>query len=213
MGAKKKKYYVVWSGKKPGVYLTWPECEAAIHGVSKAKYKAFESLDAAEKALAEGPSAYWGIKKIVPSLSAAELERIGQPIVESICVDAAWNAQTKVMEYRGVWYHDRSIIFEQGPYEKATNNIGEFLAIVHALALMQQREIDWPIYTDSRTAISWVRKKKAKSKSMAKGETSPKINDLVGRAERWLQANQYVNEVLKWATKAWGEIPADYGRK
>lgn len=117
------------------------------------------------------------------------------------------------MEYRGVWFRDRSIAFQRGPFQNATNNIGEFLAIVHALALMSKQSMDWPIYSDSQTAISWVRKKRVNSKSMRKGETSDQINDLVERALRWLKENDYKNEILKWETEAWGEVPADYGRK
>jgi ribonuclease HI len=33
------------------------------------------------------------------------------------------------------------------------------------------------------------------------------------RAEKWLLSNEFSNEILKWETKAWGEIPADFGRK
>lgn len=213
MASPKKKFYVVWHGKTPGVYTTWTECDAAVKGVPNAKYKSFPTLNTAETAFREGPDDYWGKGRVVHSLSDAELARIGQPIRQSLCVDAAWNAQTKVMEYRGVWHHDRSIAFEQGPFENATNNIGEFLAVVHALALMAKQSIDWPVYSDSRTAISWVRKKAVNSKSMINGETSDRIDDLVARALRWLEQHEYSNDILKWETEAWGEVPADYGRK
>lgn len=213
MASRKKKFYVVWKGTTPGVYTTWPECDSAIKGYSNAKYKSFPTLESAEKAFREGPDEYWGADKFVSPLSRAQLAAIGQPIANSMCVDAAWNTVTKTMEYRGVWHHDGSIAFEQGPFQNSTNNIGEFLAIVHALALMAKQSIDWPIYSDSQTAISWVRKKRVNSKSMKKGETSEQINDLVARALLWLNENEYNNQILKWETEAWGEVPADYGRK
>ncbi|MHC4398373.1 MAG: ribonuclease H1 domain-containing protein [Planctomycetota bacterium] len=213
MASPEKKFYVVWKGTTPGVYTTWAECESVIKGHSNARYKSFPTLESAEKAFREGPDDYWGSNKFVSPLSDTELAAIGQPITSSMCVDAAWNTETKTMEYRGVWYHDRSIAFQRGPFENATNNIGEFLAIVHALALMAKRSIDWPIYSDSQTAISWVRKKRVRSKSMEEGETGEQINDLVAKALRWLNENEYPNDVLKWETKAWGEVPADFGRK
>lgn len=214
MGSKKKKkFYVVWIGKSPGVYETWVECEAAIQGFAGAKYKSFPTLESAELAFKEGPAEYWGTNKIVSRLTAVDLERIGQPIEDSLCVDAAWNAQTKVMEYQGVWNQDKTTAFHQGPFEKATNNIGEFLALVHGLAFLEKHGKEHPIYSDSASAISWVRKKRVKSKSMKLGETGAEINELVERALKWIKTNTWDNDVLKWETEAWGEIPADFGRK
>ena len=213
MASRKTKFYVVWKGTTPGVYTTWAECDAAIEGCSNAKYKSFPTSESAERAFAEGPDQYWGTDKFISPLTDEQLEAIGQPIDNSMCVDAAWNVGTNEMEYRGVWNHDKSIAFQQGPFKNATNNIGEFLAIVHALALMSKKSIDWPIYSDSTTAISWVRKKRVRSRSMQNGETSEQINDLVARALRWLIDNEYDNDILKWETVAWGEVPADYGRK
>ena len=213
MASRKKNFYVVWRGKKPGIYLTWAECEALTRGVSDARYKSFPTLEAAESAFGEGPDGHWGTGKPSRTLSEAERASFGRPTRESLCVDAAWNAQSKVMEYRGVWYHDGSVAFERGPFQNATNNIGEFLAIVDALVLLQERAIDWPLYSDSRTAMAWVRNKNVRSTSMEKGETSEEVNELVGKALRWLDENEYSNPILKWETKAWGEVPADYGRK
>lgn len=211
--ASKKKFYVVWNGKKPGVYATWEECNSSIAGFPNAKYKSFPTLESAEQAFRDGSDSYWGTGKFVSGLSAEQLAVIGQPITNSICVDAAWNVETKEMEYRGVWHHNRSIAFQQGPFAKATNNIGEFLAIVHALALMAKQSLDWPVYSDSQTAISWVSNRSVNSKSMRKGETSEEVNQLVARALNWLVHNNFPNEILKWQTEAWGEVPADYGRK
>ena len=177
--SKKKQFYVVWEGSKPGVYSTWEECESVIKGHSKAKYKSFPTGETAELALREGPEAYWGTDKFVSPLSEAELAAIGQPIIDSICVDAAWNTTTKQMEYQGVWLKDRSLAFRQGPFENATNNIGEFLAIVHALRLLAKMSLKCPIYSDSQTAIAWVRDKDVRSASMEKEQTSERINGLV----------------------------------
>lgn len=213
MSTAKKKFYVVWEGTRPGVYSTWSECESAIKGFSNARYKAFPSAESAAQAFQEGPTAYWGTDMYVSPLSAAELAIIGMPIPESICVDAAWNPTTKRMEYQGVWLTDRSIAFHQGPFENGTNNIGEFLAIVHAQALLTKMSLNYPIYSDSKTAISWVQDKEVRSESMEKNETSARINSLVQRALTWLTTNECKSPILKWETQAWGENPADFGRK
>jgi ribonuclease HI len=213
VSSRKQKFYVVWKGTTPGVYTAWSECESAIRGYSNAKYKSFPTREAAEKAFREGADGYWGTDRFVSALSDKQLADIGQPITNSMCVDAACNLDTNLMEYRGVWLHDKSIAFQQGPFTHATNNIGEFLAIVHALALLSKRSLDWPIYSDSHTAISWVVRKWVRSKSIQQGRGSAQIKDLVARALAWLDAHEYRNEILKWETSAWGEIPADYGRK
>lgn len=211
--AAKKKFYVVWEGTERGICDSWPDCEAAIKGYSGAKYKAFPTRESAHKAFDEGPDAYWGTGKFASPLDNDQLAAIGQPINPSLCVDAARNSDTKIMEYRGVWFEDRSIAFQQGPFEGATNNIGEFLAIVHGLSYLSEKSLDHPVYSDSRTALVWVKRKHVRSTAMAKYETSQPINELVARAIKWIESHAYTNSVLKWHSQAWGENPADYGRK
>ncbi len=117
------------------------------------------------------------------------------------------------MEYRGVYTHNAEEIFKKGPYPLGTNNIGEFLGIVYAIALLQRNNRhDTAIYTDSRTAMAWVRKKKVNTKLFEKYGSNPLQNTLA-KAEKWLKENKYTNPILKWDTKNWGEIPADFGRK
>ena len=43
-----KKYYAVKVGLTPGIYKTWPECQANVMGYPNAKYKGFDSLEEAE---------------------------------------------------------------------------------------------------------------------------------------------------------------------
>ena len=87
---------------------------------------------------------------------------IGNPINESLAVDAACSGNPGDMEYRGVYTATGQEIFHIGPLKEGTNNVGEFLALVHGLALLQQKGSDLPIYSDSRNAISWVKKRNAK---------------------------------------------------
>ncbi len=193
-----KKYYVVWSGKNPGIYDSWAACQAQIKGQKGARFKSFKSLTEAQAAWAgeqvEAPSAQSHI--VLPSWS----------------VDAACSGNPGRMEYQGVDTQTKQRIFHLGPLEEGTNNIGEFLAIVHALALLQRTQNPLPIYTDSQTAMAWVRNKKAKTQ-LKPSTRNAYLFELIARAERWLHAHTFDNPILKWNTRSWGEIPADFGRK
>ena len=209
----KKKYYVVWKGLNPGVYETWEACEAQVRGQSGAKYKAFETREEAVEALEAGYERY--LRKAAPPAAIDRLyaeKPVGRPIPESLAVDAACSGNPGDVEYRGVYVATGQEIFHVGPLRRGTNNIGEFLAIVHGLALLSQKGSDMPIYSDSRNAILWVRKKKCRTLLERVPENAP-LFDLVDRAERWLNEHDYTTRILKWETEAWGEIPADFGRK
>ena len=231
MSSKKPKFYVVWSGRVPGVYTSWDECRAQTDGFPGARYKAFASRDEAEYAAADEPEEH--IRSARPAeRSEAAASQASTPVApgvrpvhmpspevlakvgfQTLCVDAACSGNPGVMEYRGVYLPSRSTIFEMGPFPKGTNNIGEFLAIVHALALIQQRGLSQlVVYSDSQIALTWVRKKRCKTLLERTSETAP-LFDLIDRAERWLQTHTYTTPIYKWDTVHWGEIPADYGRK
>jgi ribonuclease HI len=209
----KKKFYVVWQGRKTGVFSNWDQCKAQISEFPNAKYKSFESLQQAEEAYTKSSDGYIGKNaKQVPVVNTERLKLVGRPIIESISVDGAWNTATGKIEYQGVYTKTNQIIFHQGPFDDGTNNIAEFLAIVHALAYCKTKDIYVPIYSDSRNAIGWVAGKKAKT-NHAKSSQNIKLFELIDRAEKWLHTNTYSNKILKWETKAWGENPADFGRK
>lgn len=213
MSKKKKKYYTIWKGHKTGVFENWDDCKAQIKGYDGAQYKSFATFEAAKKALKGNYKDYIGKSKTFKSeLSEAELNLIGVPNYNSIAVDAASSGNPGMMEYRGVDTKSKKELFRQGPFEEGTNNIGEFLALVHGLAFLKQHNSDRIIYTDSKTAMSWVRKKTCNSKLERNAKNKP-VYDLVDRAVKWLKENTYTTTIVKWETKAWGEIPADFGRK
>jgi ribonuclease HI len=80
------------------------------------------------------------------------------------------------------------------------------------LAELKKLKSNKPIYTDSITAISWVRRKKCNTK-LERTNENENLFILVDRAIVWLNSNSYKTRILKWKTKIWGEIPADFGRK
>lgn len=208
----KKKYYVVWAGHETGVFDSWNECRKAVHGFEGARYKSFESQEQAQKAYRENPFKHIGKKAPASSPDPEKLKAAGKPIENSISVDAACNMTTGQMEYQGVHTANKQLLFKQGPFPKASNNIGEFLALVHALAWCKKKRLDLPIYSDSKTAMAWVRNKNAKTK-VEQNSQNEELFDLIDRAEIWLKENTWKNKILKWETEVWGEIPADFGRK
>ena len=151
-----------------------------------------------------------------PDKETARLQKIAHLIPHfehALAVDAACAGNPGRMEYQGVQVNNGNIIFRMGPFPDGTNNIGEFLAIVHALSYLNAQGFpNTPVYSDSVTGMAWVRKKKANTK-IAPTAANRQLLELVARAEKWLQTHTYKNPVLKWQTEKWGEVPADFGRK
>jgi ribonuclease HI len=210
--AKKQKYYVVWLGNPAGIFDSWKECQRSIKDVRGAQYKSFLTFEEAKKAFRKEYKDYIGINTKKKKLSKEELIKIGEPNLYTISVDAASSGNPGIMEYRGVDTQTKKQLFHQGPFEQGTNNVGEFLALVHGLAFLKQHNSDRKIYSDSKIAIAWVKRKKCNTK-LKQNQKNKKIFELVLRAENWLKTNTYKSTIIKWETKAWGEIPADFGRK
>ena len=211
MVKKKQKFYVVWFGNPAGIFDSWEECKRSIQGVKGAQYKSFETFAEAKKAYNKEYSDYKG-KTNKSTLTQAQIQLIGEPNLYSISVDAASSGNPGIMEYRGVDTQTHKQLFHQGPFPQGTNNVGEFLALVHGLALLKKNESDRLIYSDSKIAIGWVKRKKCNTK-LERNSKNKALFELVERAETWLKTNSYSTKILKWETKAWGEIPADFGRK
>ena len=218
--AAKQKFYTVWVGRKPGVYATWAECKAQVEGEKGAKYKSYPTRAAAEDAFREGvPADYYkprlrqaGLQNPPEYRTDTVLPLPPQVVADAIAVDAACSKNPGPMEYRGVDLRTGATVFHYGPVV-GTNNIGEFLAIVHCLAILKRQGNEHTtVYSDSRNALLWVAKKECKTKLEKNKETLPTLQ-LVDRAVAWLQKNSYRNPLVKWRTEKWGEIPADFGRK
>ncbi|MBU2557417.1 MAG: ribonuclease H family protein [Bacteroidetes bacterium] len=204
---KKSKYYVVWRGSAPGIYTNWEDCQRQVKGFDGARFKSFKTLDEAKTALELGP------EKLEQS-TAIERNRnkSNPPNGQSIAVDAACSGNPGKMEYRGVFTESNTELFRSKVFEEGTNNIGEFLALVHGLAWQHKKRIQFPIYSDSQNAINWVKAGKARTK-LFRTARNAELFELIARAENWLKNNDFRVPILKWDTKSWGEIPADFGRK
>ncbi len=210
--AKKQKYYVVWEGKEKGIFDSWEKTQELVKNVQGAKYKSFDSLEEAQKA---SKMNYW--KAIGANSGSSKNAKLNinpnsKPILPSLSVDAACAGNPGILEYQGVDTHSKASVFKRGPYPIGTINLGEFLAIVHGLALLKKENLDYPVYSDSRTAMAWVKNKAIKT-NLERGPQTEELFSMVDKALEWLKKNPKHNPVYKWETEIWGENPADYGRK
>jgi ribonuclease HI len=215
MTKKKAAYYVVWRGKQPGIYDSWELCEAQVKGQAGAVYKGFSTRAEAEKAFADVPENYIVRKpksEIANRQSSTTNTPSGVPILPALAVDAACSGNPGVMEFRAVVADTGTEVFHRGPFVSGTNNIGEFLAIVLGLAWLKQNNLPWALYSDSRIALSWLKEGRCKTK-IEWNASNQDLFHMVRKAEMWLHDNTWTTPIYKWDTKAWGEIPADFGRK
>ena len=192
--AAKKKYYVVWEGFATGVFDSWEECQLQVTGYPGAKFKSFNSADEAVAAYRGDPAAQIDMIRNIATHSAPVVNYAAIPEIK---LDAIAGQQ----------------LFHVGPLAGGTNNIGEFCALIHALALCARKgRPDIPIYSDSVTAQSWLRHRKVKTTLTPTPENEP-IRSILARAIAWMDTHPVQNPIIKWNTDEWGEIPADFGRK
>ncbi|MBO4444867.1 MAG: ribonuclease H family protein [Bacteroidaceae bacterium] len=210
----KQKFYVVWNGLQTGVFTSWRECERQVKGVDGARFKSFATREEAERAYASSPDDYISRRKKQEGEPSGVQRAVPEEIKNAnvMAVDAACSGNPGQMEYRGVYLPTGQELFHFGPVY-GTNNIGEFLAIVHAMALIEKNGWqDMTVYSDSRNAIKWINEGKCKTRLVRDARTES-LYQLIARAEQWLSVHPSRAPLFKWETEEWGEIPADFGRK
>lgn len=217
-----KRYYVVWKGRVPGVYDNLDDAMEQVDDFPGAMFKSYDSPQAAAEAYRSSgrKEDKNDLGNLLLNSSRGNMPQSGKPDYFSFpeidlngwAVDASCLGNPGRMEYRGVELMSGREIFRVGPFEKSTNNIGEFLAIVHALALMQKTGENHTIYSDSVTGMAWVRNRKIKTQ-LSREPANEKCFKMMERALSWLNTHQYSAKILKWQTERWGEVPADFGRK
>lgn len=189
----------------PGVYASWTECRLQIQGYKGAIYKSFDTEEEAAQAFATPAHVY-----LQRHRTSAPKEPSAKQLPENfdlncLAVDAACSGNPGPMEYRGVYLLTGQEIFHFGPVY-GTNNIGEFLAIVHGLALLKQKQLDMPLYSDSRNALLWVKQKKCKTKLERNAKTET-LFQLIERAEKWLKENTYTTPLRNGKQNHGGKSP------
>lgn len=216
-----KKYYVVFAGRNPGVYDDWSDAREQIEGFDGARYKGYGSAaEAAEAYRKASGKNDCDLGRFLAGASRRALPKPGQPDyftnpevdLDAWAVDASCLGNPGRMEYQGVELMTGRTLFRIGPFDDATNNIGEFLAIVHAMALMAKEGKYHNIYSDSVSGMAWARTRKVKTQ-LKPTPRNAKVFELMARAVTWLNTHQFPAKVMKWQTEKWGEIPADFGRK
>ena len=232
------KYYVVWKGFATGVFDSWEEAQIQVQGYPDAQYRSYKTMEQAVEAFRagydqdgliqevkkqvaqlnkEGHNIVWDPEKAgktvnTPPTTPVQPKPVAQYIKRSIAVDGACGGNPGPGEYRGVFVETGQQIFHFGPIQGATNNIMEFLAIVHGLGFLEKQNLYIPIYSDSVNAQLWVRNGKCKT-TIKPDDTNTELFDMIERAENWLKTHNFRVNIYKWDTKNWGEIPADFGRK
>jgi ribonuclease HI len=205
----KQKFYVVWKGRETGIFASWEECEKQVKGYKDAEFKAFGGKAEAEKAFASKYAQYKGKPASLGKWKDASVK----PRFPSICVDAACDGSPGKLEYRGVNLETGEQLFHAGPYADGTNNVGEFLAIVHALTWLAKHKKKMTVYSDSENAIAWVNTGECKTK-LKHTSKNALLFAIIKSAVNFLAENELDDDrVLKWDTDMWGENPADFGRK
>ena len=211
----KRKFYVVWEGREPGIYDSWDDCLEQVQGFPGAKYKAYLSQAAATEAFRGNPREQLAIARQIARHVGMKIDYTIIPGIrlDAIAVDGACSKNPGPMEYRGVRVANGAEIFRVGPLAGGTNNIGEYLAIIHVAALLAKKgDTTTPIYSDSRTAQSWIRRGHSNTKIEPTADNAQLLG-ILERADKWLATHRIPNPILKWDTENWGEIPADFGRK
>jgi len=130
-----------------------------------------------------------------------------QKPTKGVIVDGSTRGNPGPSKYRVYDLEKKSIIYETDWIGITTNNVTEFLAVCHAIYLVNKANLNLPIYSDSVTAISWVNKKLVTS-------NCKNLEDRIKKACTFLKETDMKNIVLeKWHTSTWGENPADFGNK
>lgn len=206
-----------------GRYSTWDACRRAIEGQPSPSYCAFKDAREADEALATCASAaLWKQRKAAGAVRVWRAEAFAGQCRHAVAVDAACSGSPGPVEFRGVVISGDSpeivAAFAMGPFERGTNNVGEFLAIAYGLHWLAQRSLlatgAWAVYSDSAVAMGWARDGECRTKA----DCGRALRDLVKLAERWLASAEFraaldAGALKKWQTARWGETPADYDRK
>ncbi len=90
----KQKYYVVWKGRQTGIFESWLDCQNQIHGFAGAEYKSFKTRQLAQKAFNNSSEEFIGKNIFETVLSEDQIKLIGEPVMDSIAVDGAWDIST-----------------------------------------------------------------------------------------------------------------------
>lgn len=197
MAKNKNKYYVVWRGRETGIFDSWEACRASIDGFQGAQYKGYPTWEEAHEGHING---YWN-ETIIRKIDAADTEVIKRSFITDVQCDAEGTMTYSILDNETLTY-----IYQSPKYLDANNNVGQFIAIVHALAHLARTSDTRPIYTTSDTAIAWTKKRECNTR-LCRTLNNTNLFDLLIRANSWIANNSFANQILKWNTASWGNPP------
>lgn len=211
----KNKFYVVWKGRDTGIFTSWSEVNELIKGFSGAEYKSYADQETAELEFSLGsPKGRSNDENhTTTKLKEEPSDDHKAPDHECLTVDGSYLGGKKIMQYRCVWNQSKEEVFSTKPIEGGNQNIAEFLALVGAMKYrVSTKQYDLHIYSDSQTALSWVRNCKIKS-SYDLSQLDEVVQERIYGALKFIAKSGVRKNLYKWDSALWGDIPADYGRK
>jgi len=126
-----------------------------------------------------------------------------------ICVDASTRPTNPgFTEYRGMDLQTNQVIFHT-KIGFASNNVGEYCAIVEALCWCERNNKHVTIYSDSKIAINWIMRQRTSSGA----KICKDAFELFKECENYVRKMKYVHHIKWFDKRIYGEIPADFGRK
>lgn len=156
------KFYVVWSGRKTGVFTDWATTRTYVDKFAGARFKSFATRAEAEQAFKAGKPASAGVRAVAktasiraPSATDATAFDL-QIYCDGACEPNPGNAGSGLAVYRDgsptqLWY---------GLYHpNGTNNTAELNALHHALLMGEQAVLageSAQILSDSKYAINCI---------------------------------------------------------
>lgn len=158
------KFYAVKKGKKPGIYNSWPECQAQVKGFSGAIYKSFTTLSEAKAFMgdsesqtssknANGQEIRW-----MPGHSEQTDDKAESM---TVYVDGSFDKNTGYFGYGGVvLYQGKRKSFKGGrntkELAKMRNVAGEIIAAMQAIKIALNAEASQVIiYHDYMGIAEW----------------------------------------------------------
>ncbi len=171
----KKKFYAIASGRKPGIYTSWPDAQAQVKGFPKARFKGFATREEAENWLRN------------PSTSPSGQKKIHHPQKEETCRKAEIEIYTDggALGNPGPGGYGIVIIHSDrkkeicGGYRLTTNNRMELMGCIVALQELKQKDAPITLYSDSSYVVNGINKGWAKNwrkNGWIKSDKKPAMN-------------------------------------
>jgi ribonuclease HI len=172
----KKKFYAVASGRKSGIYTSWPEAEAQVKGYGGAKYKGFVNRSEAE-AWMDDPQ--WGQKTKPIKKKTAYKQQVTSGACIEIYTDGGAINNPGPGGYGVVLLAKGEPLELSGGYQHTTNNRMELMACIKGIEALPMRTETVGLFSDSKYVVNGISKGWAKGwrkRGWLKSDGNPAVN-------------------------------------